>query len=607
MDGITLITERLKTLPTAPGVYRMLGEGGKVLYVGKAKNLKNRVTSYTKPDRGMSTRIRKMVFETRDLVIVETATEAQALLLEAELIKNLKPYYNIRLRDDKSFPGILLSAHDSPRLKLHRGPVPDGARYFGPYADAAAVHKTIDTLERVFKLRTCSDGFFKARTRPCLKYHIKRCSAPCVARIGHKDYQRTVDEASAFLQGKGDTVLGTIRIRMEEASKAMDYELAAVERDRLKALSALLTNQQAIAEGLDEADVFAMYQSGGHVAVQLFMFRGGSHTGNTAFFPQGLEVEDMAEAMRIFLALHYASRKAPKVVLTNIAPQDKPTLEEALSQQAGRKVKVETPSRGEKHTLVQQALKNAQGALTRKIESGATQSQLLAEFAELLGYDGEIRRIEAFDISNTQGRQPVASMVVADEEGMKKADYRKFSIKGKDTPDDYTMMREALTRRYSRLKEQGAEADWPDVVMVDGGLGHLHVLEEVFKELEIDGPVLTAIAKGPERDKGLEKIFLTGRGAPLDIPFNTPLIFLLQRIRDEAHRFAIGFHRKTRSKALIRSALDEIAGIGPKRKKALLLHFGAVENIRNATVDDLLKVDGLNRKTAELIYHYFNG
>jgi excinuclease ABC subunit C len=606
MDGLTVLLERLKTLPTTPGVYRMMGEGGKVLYVGKAKNLRHRVTSYTKPDR-LSTRIRRMVFETRDLIVVQVRTEAEALLLEAELIKGLKPYYNIRLKDDKSFPGILLSAHDSPRLKLHRGPVPDGARYFGPYADAVSVHKTIDTLERVFRLRTCSDGFFKARTRPCLKYHIKRCSAPCVARIGHADYARTVADAAAFLRGKGEGVLTAIRDRMAQAASALDYEKAAVERDRLKALSALLTTQQAMAGGLDEADVFGLYHSGGQVAVQLFMFRGGSHTGNTPFFPQGLEVDDTAEAMRIFLALHYASRTPPKLVLTNIAPADKATLEEALSLHAGRKVKIDTPSRGDKAKLVEQALKNAQGALTRKLEANGTQTQLLADFADLLGYDGEIRRIEAFDISNTQGRQPVASMVVADENGMKKSDYRKFAIKSKQTPDDYTMMREALTRRYTRLKEQGPEADWPDVVMVDGGQGHLNVLREVFTELDIDGPVLTAIAKGPERDKGLEKIYLAGRADPLDIPYNTPLLFLLQRIRDEAHRFAIGYHRQTRAKALVKSALDDIAGIGPKRKKALLRHFGAVENIRNATIDDLLKVDGLNRKTAEVIYHYFNG
>jgi excinuclease ABC subunit C len=606
MDGITVIESKLKGMPTTPGVYRMLAEDGRVLYVGKAKNLRHRVTSYTKPER-MSTRIRRMVFETRDMVIVQVATEAEALLLEAQLIKSLKPYYNIRLRDDKSFPGILLSAHESPRLKMHRGPIPDKAQYFGPYADATAVHKTIDVLERVFRLRTCSDGFFAARTRPCLKYHIKRCSAPCTGRIGHKEYARTVEEAAQFLKGKGAAVLGTIRVRMEEASQDLDFEAAAVERDKLKALSALLTNQQAMASGLDEADVFALYHSGGQVAVQLFMFRGGAHTGNTAFFPQGLDMDDTAEAMRIFIALHYASRKPPKLVLVNVTPADKGALEEALTHAAGRKVRIETPSRGEKLTLVQQGLKNAQGALNRKLEGSATQGKLLADFATLLGYEREIRRIEAFDISNIQGRHPVASMVVADGEGMKKSDYRKFAIKGKDTPDDYAMMREALTRRYTRLKEQGAEADWPDVVMVDGGIGHLNVLVEVFDDLAVDGPVLTAIAKGPERDKGLERIFLVGREDPLDIPFNTPLIFLLQRIRDEAHRFAIGYHRQTRSKALVRSALDDITGIGPKRKKALLLHFGAVDNIKNATVEDLLKVDGFNRKTAEQVYHYFNG
>ena len=606
MDGINAIKDRLKGLPTTPGVYRMLDEGGRVLYVGKAKNLKHRVTSYTKPER-MSTRIRRMVFETRDLVIVQVSTEAEALLLEAELIKNLKPYYNIRLRDDKSFPGILLSHHDSPRIKMHRGPIPTGAQYFGPYADATAVHKTIDTLERVFKLRTCSDGFFKARTRPCLKYHIKRCSAPCVGRIGVKDYARTVEQASQFLKGKGEAVLTKIRIQMEAASQALDFETAAVERDRLKALSAMLTNQKAAAKGLDEADVFALYHSGGQVAVQLFMFRGGTHTGNTVLFPRGLDLTDEAEAMRIFLALHYTNRKPPRSVLVNIAPAELGTLTEALSQSACRKVTIETPSRGEKHTLVEQVLKNAQGALNRKVESGKSQVKLLADFAEVLGYEREIRRIEAFDISNIQGRHPVASMVVADDEGMRKSDYRKFAIKGKNTPDDYTMMREALTRRYTRLKEQGAEADWPDVIMVDGGQGHLGVLVDVFADLGIDGPVLTAIAKGPERDKGLERIFLVGREEPLDIPFNTPLIFLLQRIRDEAHRFAIGYHRQTRSKALVKSALDDITGIGPKRKKALLLHFGAVENIKNATIEDLLKVDGLNRKTAEQIYHYFNG
>lgn len=603
-DGLNILKEKLPLLPTTPGVYRMLGDKGQVLYVGKAKNLHHRVTNYTQPDR-LTVRIRRMVFETRDLEIVQTATEVEALILEANLVKSLQPRYNIRLKDDGSFPFIHVSDHAAPRLAYYRGPKKSDGHYFGPYPSGEAVSAALEVIERVFKLRTCTDSTFHSRTRPCLKYHIKRCTAPCVGRISDEAYAASVKEAMLFLQGKGDGVQKMIQHRMAEAAAAERYEDAALERDRLKLLATALAQQVAVAQGLADADVVAVVLKGGRMAVQMFVYRNGSHIGNARYFPDWVENENAAEAMAAFLALHYATRTPPCDILCNVAPDGAEVLAEALSQKAGVRVAITAPQRGDKAKVVAQALENAEAALDRKLAEGESQRAQLEDFAQMLGLDRPIRRIETFDISNIQGKHPVASMVVAGPDGMMPSAYRKFGIRGKDTPDDYAMMREALTRRYSRLRKEGAPDDWPDVVMVDGGVAHLNVLVQVFKELDIDGPALCAIAKGPERDKGLEKLWMPGRPAPLDIPFNSALLFLLQRIRDEAHRTAIGYHRTVRAKALVTSALDGVPGIGPKRKKALLSYFGSAAGVKAATVDELMRVDGISRAMAEAIYSWF--
>jgi excinuclease ABC subunit C len=603
-DGLHILKEKLPLLPTTPGVYRMLGDKGQVLYVGKAKNLRHRVTSYTQPDR-LTVRIRRMVFETRDLEVVQTATEVEALILEANLVKSLQPRYNIRLKDDGSFPFIHVSDHAAPRLAYYRGPKKGDGHYFGPYPSGEAVSAALEVIERVFKLRTCTDSTFNARTRPCLKYHIKRCTAPCVGRIADEAYAASVKEAMLFLQGKGDGVQKMIQQRMAAAAAAERYEDAALERDRLKLLATALAQQVAVAQGLADADVVAVVLKGGRMAVQMFVYRNGAHIGNARYFPDWVENENAAEAVAAFLALHYATRTPPRDILCNVVPEGTEVLAEALSQKAGVRVTVSAPQRGDKAKVVAQALENAEAALDRKLAEGESQRAQLEDFAQMLGLDRPIRRIETFDISNIQGKHPVASMVVAGPDGMVPSAYRKFGIRGKDTPDDYAMMREALTRRYSRLRKEGNPDDWPDVVMVDGGVAHLNVLVQVFRDLDIDGPALCAIAKGPERDKGLEKLWRPGRPDPLDIPFNSALLFLLQRIRDEAHRTAIGYHRTVRAKALVASALDGVPGIGPKRKKALLSYFGSAAGVKAATVDELMRVDGISRAMAEAIYGWF--
>lgn len=610
-DGIEVLKKRLKLLPTGPGVYRMLDEAGAVLYVGKAKNIKARVTQYTQPER-MPKRIRRMVFETRDLMVVEAASEADALLLEASLIKSLKPKYNILMRDDSSYPGIWLTPADKTptRLTTVRGRPPKTGHYFGPYPSAQAAYHTVDLVERVFQLRTCSDGFYKSRSRPCLKYHIKRCTAPCAGRVAADDYQKQVSEAADFLAGKGQQVQSHLKQRMVKLAASERFEEAATLRDRLAALAQVLTQQTTVAKGLSAADVVCMATKGPKVCVQIFAYRTGVHVGNAQYFPQVPDADmPPADIMRQFLALHYTGareKQTPRLILTNTLPDDAEALAEALARGAGHAVHIESPARGEKAQLVKQAYLNALGALARKLSERQSQAETLEELRTLLGREEAISRIECFDISNTQGTNPVASMVVADETGMAKDQYRKFAIKSKTTPDDYAMMREALMRRYSRLQKEGGS--WPDVVMVDGGTGHLNVLIDVFKTLGIEGgPTLCAIAKGPERDKGLEKIFTPTAPAPLPIPFGSTLIFLLQRIRDEAHRTAIGYHRQVRSKKLTKSILDQIPGIGPRRKKDLLLHFGSPDGVKNATVADLEKVPGISTATAQLIYDFFHG
>ncbi|MEC9291617.1 MAG: excinuclease ABC subunit UvrC [Pseudomonadota bacterium] len=615
--GVTYLKEQLKQAPSSPGVYRMLNEKGDVLYVGKAKNLKNRLTNYTQFET-LTQRIKRMVFETRELILVETETESEALLLEINLIKSLKPKYNILFRDDTSYLSIRITGDETPRLMPYRGKKDVSGELYGPYPSGDAVYRTIDLMERVFRLRTCADSVFKNRTRPCLKYDIKRCSAPCVGKVSTKEYDDLITQARAFLKGNGAQVQKALSEGMQKASADMRYEVAAEYRDRLKALQQVLTPQHATTNALVDADVVGMYMQGGEAAVQVFYYRAGQHVGNHVFYPKGVEAEEASEVMRVFLALHYGTRRPPKEIFVSDMPGDMDSLLSYLKERnEGRAVSVQSPSRGDKHQMVKKASLNAEQAFKRKGAAGAGWKKQMAAFAEVLGVP-EVSRVETFDISNISGTNPVASLVVAGEEGMLKSEYRKFSITVKNTPDDYAMMREALTRRYGRMaretekarKEKTEPPVWPTVVMVDGGKGHLRVLVEVFDELGLlyNGKVvLCAIAKGEERDKGLEVIWRYGLKEALPIEKDTPLIFLLQQIRDEAHRFAINFHRQKRSKEMVTSKLDQIPGIGAKRKKALLLAFGSASGVEGASVSQLMQVEGISKSIAEHIYGFFHG
>ena len=617
-DGINTLKKALKTLPQKPGVYRMFGQGDEVLYVGKAINIQKRVTQYTQTTR-LTRRIRQMVYLTRRLEVVETPSETEALLLEANLIKNLQPRYNIRLKDDGTYPGIYITPPTDklPSLiRVHRGKIPKKGWFFGPYPSGYSARRMVDLLERLFKLRTCTDGFYRGRKRPCLKYHIGRCSAPCVDKVSREDYGQQVQDAVMFLEGRMQDVQKRLQDKMAKAVARQDFEAAAIQRDRLSLLAEAVTRTSSASTDMQDADVVALVLQGGRAAAQIFSYRHGQHIGNSRYFPDQMDDLNPQEAMEGFLALYYTHKTPPKFVLTNTDLPDGSALNEALSQEKGQKVQVYKPQRGEKRTIVQQAELNADQALKRRQAEHKHQREMLRELAEKLEFDQEISRIECFDVSNIQGREPVASMVVMTREGIAKDQLRKFAIKSKQTPDDYAMMAEVLTRRYKRLfkehKDSPKEVNvWPQVVMVDGGKGHLRVLEKVFEDLAIDpqsmGIVLCAIAKGEERDKGLERIFCSGKPAPLPIDYNTPLIFMLQRLRDESHRVAIGYHRQKRSKKLKTSLLDTIPNIGPKRKKALLNYFGSVPQLKRAAAEDIAKVEGISKTLAREIYDYING
>jgi excinuclease ABC subunit C len=624
-DGLHYLKAELTKLPTAPGVYRMLSDTGAVLYVGKARNIKARVTQYTRA-LGLPTRIRKMVFETRQLITVQTHTEAEALLLEANLIKSLKPKYNITLRDDSSYVSVVITGDETPLIRSHRGAQrakSKGDAYFGPYPSASSVYQTLDFMERVFKLRTCSDSTFAHRTRPCLKYDLKRCSAPCVNKISPATYAADVAAAKQFLRGERSAVLALLQAQMNTAAATMQYEAAAAARDRIKAISQLTEASGAVTHILPEGDVFALTTQGGKACVQAFYYRNGQHVGNHLFYPTyAAEQESDAELLRVFLALHYAARPAPSRILCNLEPAESATLAEALTTISGKRVQLETPSRGEKAEIVQRALQNAQTALQRKLsESGNWQAQL-AEFAKLLGIE-TITRLECTDISNISGKFAVASQVCAGPEGMEKQRYRKYKIETKDTPDDYTMLREVYTRRFARMAQEAPE-DWPQVLLVDGGKGQLNVLVECAQAAGFWGsaaefggcPALVGVAKGEERDKGLETFWHAKPNTDLQpstinhqlpIGYNSPLIFVLQKVRDEAHRFAIAFHRNRRATALSASRLDDIPGVGPTKKKALLQHFGSVAAVRGASLSQLEDVPGLGKNLARVVFDYFQG
>ncbi len=619
--GATVIDGYLKTLPSAPGVYRMINTKGDVLYVGKAKNLKKRVASYTRPDR-QPNRTRRMIAETASMEFVTTHTEAEALLLEANLIKRYRPRYNILLRDDKSFPSILLTGdHAFPQVLKHRGAESRKGNYYGPFASVWAVNEALATLQRAFLLRSCTDTVFANRTRPCLLHQIKRCSAPCVGRISEAEYGASVEHARAFLAGGSQKIQRHFARLMQDASDAEEYEKAAGYRDRIRALTRIQAHQDINLKGVGDADVIGAHQAGGQTCIQVFFFRAGANFGNRAYFPSHAREEDAAAVLEAFLGQFYAKALPPKTILVSHPPPNRKLLAEALSVRAGRNVSLVWPQRGDKRNLINHVLANAREALARRMAESASQRRLLEGLAQALDLDGAPERIEVFDNSHVSGAKAVGALIVAGPEGLMKKAYRKFTIRGakqsgapagndgRFSPgDDYAMMREVLSRRFSRaLKEESdrTAGTWPDLVLVDGGKGQLGVALEVFEDLGIEGVTVAAIAKGPDRHAGRERIYLPGC-EPLTLPPRDPVLFFLQRLRDEAHRFAIGAHRDKRSKSLTRSLLDDIPSIGAKRKKALLHHFGAAKAVTEAGRADLEAVEGISKATANRIYEWFH-
>ena len=608
--GVEVIAAALKNLPGSPGVYRMLNRSGDALYVGKARNLKKRVAAYTQLGK-LPERLVRMVTETAQLEVVTTHTEVEALLLEINLIKRLMPRYNVLLRDDKSFPYIMITGdHPAPQIAKHRGARARKGDYYGPFASAGAVHRTITALQRAFLLRSCADSVFASRTRPCLLYQIKRCSAPCVGRISLEDYAGLVGQARDFLAGRSREVQARLGIQMQAASDSLDFELAAALRDRLRALSVVQAHQDINVEGIRDADVVAAHQAGGHTCVQVFFFRGGSNFGNRGYFPSHDRNLPLPQVLAAFLAQFYANKPPPPLILVNELPAEADLLTEALSIKAERKVEILQPVRGARRNLIDNALANAREALARRMAENASQRHLLEGVQQALGLEQVPQRIEVYDNSHLQGRSPYGAMIVAGPEGFMKGAYRKFSIAGDVAPgDDYAMMREMLTRRFARVQKEDPDRErgqWPDLVLIDGGAGQLSTAQGVLDDLGIDDVALCAIAKGPDRDAGRERFFLPGR-EPFSLELRDPVLYYLQRLRDEAHRFAIGTHRARRSADINRSPLDEIPGIGGKRKRALLLHFGSAKGVAAAGLTDLESVAGISKAVAKKVYDHFHG
>jgi excinuclease ABC subunit C len=611
--GVGVIEAQLKTLGNSPGVYRMLNAAGDALYVGKARNLKKRVAAYTQIGK-LPSRLTRMVAETAAMEVVTTHTEVEALLLESNLIKRLMPRYNVLLRDDKSFPYILITGdHIAPQLAKHRGARNRPGRYFGPFASAGAVNNTIVALQRAFLLRNCSDSVFASRTRPCLQFQIKRCSAPCVGRIDAEGYAALVQQADDFLSGRSNEVQHQLARAMQAASDALDFESAARYRDRIRALAAVQAHQDINVAGIDEADVIAIHQAGGHSCVQVFFFRAGSNYGNRAYFPTHDRQLGCAQVLAAFIAQFYDNKEPPRLILVSEPPAEADLLAEALALRAGHAVELLAPQRGAKRKLIEHALANAREALGRRLAENASQRRLLEGVAELFGLEGPPSRIEVYDNSHIGGRNAYGAMIVAGPDGLIKNAYRKFSIAGlaDETPtpgDDYGMMREVLTRRFGRaLKEdpERSRGTWPDLVLIDGGAGQLSVACGVFADLGIADVAVAAIAKGPDRNAGRERFFLPGR-EPFSLDPKDPVLYFLQRLRDEAHRFVIGTHRARRSKQIGQSPLDEIPGIGARRKKALLHHFGSARSVARAGLADLAAVEGISQTVAKRVYDHFH-
>jgi excinuclease ABC subunit C len=607
--GVEIIERALATMPGNPGVYRMLDLKGDALYVGKARNLKKRVTSYTQLAR-LPERLRRMVADTAAMEIVTTHTEAEALLLEANLIKRLKPRFNIVLRDDKSYPWLMLTEdHPFPQITKHRGAQTRQGSYWGPFASAWSVNQTVQALQRVFLLRACADTVFANRTRPCLLYQIKRCSAPCVGRISEADYKLLVDQAKAFLSGKSGAVQKELAAAMEEASHQLEFERAAAIRDRIRGLSHVQGSDVINPASLTDADVIALHQEAGLSCVQVFFIRGGRNNGNRSFYPAQAKGDEAGAVLAAFIAQFYDDKPPPPLILLNHEPEEMALLGEALSLKAERKVTLQVPQRGEKHDVVRHAETNAREALERKLAESAGQGKLLAAVGELFGLPETPARIETYDNSHIMGSSAYGVMVAAGPEGFDKSAYRKFAIRSVLTPgDDFAMMREVLQRRFGRALAENPDRDdphWPDLVLIDGGAGQLSATQAVMEELGVADIPLVAIAKGPDRDAGREWFFTPGR-EPFQLPPRDPVLYFLQRLRDEAHRFAITTHRHARSKKLTTSELDDVPGIGAARKKALLMHFGSARGVKGAGLKDLEAVDGINRATARAIYAHFH-
>lgn len=623
LTGAELIGEFVKRLPNAPGVYRMLNKDGEVMYVGKARSLKKRVSNYAQ-GRVHSNRLSRMVRDTVHMEFVTTRTEVEALLLEANLIKRLRPRFNVLLRDDKSFPYILITGDSrSPAIYKHRGARARKGDYFGPFASASAVGRTINSLQRAFLLRTCTDSVFESRTRPCLLYQIKRCSGPCTHEISDQDYAGLVREAKDFLSGKSQNVKEAMARAMNEAAEDLDFERAAVFRDRLAGLSHVQSHQGINPAGVEEADVFAIHHEGGLSCIQVFFFRASQNWGNQAYFPKADPQLSAAEVLNSFLAQFYDDKPVPRLILLSEEVEEQDLLATALSEKAGHKVAISVPQRGEKKDLVDHVNANAREAHGRKLAETASQSRLLAGLAETFQLPYVPRRIEIYDNSHIMGTNAVGGMVVAGPEGFVKGQYRKFNIKSTEiTPgDDFGMMREVMTRRFSRLlKEEGKpdrsvvpedSADtafpaWPDVILIDGGQGQMTAVRKILADLDItDSVIAIGVAKGVDRDAGRERFFVEGK-PDFTLPPRDPVLYFIQRMRDEAHRFAIGSHRARRKKEMVKNPLDEIAGIGPTRKRALLQHFGTAKAVSRAAVSDLMAVDGISEAVARLIYNHFH-
>jgi excinuclease ABC subunit C len=632
--GRAAIVRHARDAPSAPGVYRMVDAKGDVLYVGKAKNIRKRIVAYIRPT-GHDPRIERMIAATSAIEFVSTRTETEALLLEANLIKRLRPRFNVLLRDDKSFPYILITAdHWAPQILKHRGARTRQGNYYGPFASAGAVNRTVNALQRAFLLRSCSDGFFEGRTRPCLLHQIKRCSAPCTAEIEFADYAKLVREANAFLSGKSRAVQDELAAEMEQASAALDFERAAVYRDRLAALSAIQTHQGINPRGVEEADVFGVHQQDGFSCVEVFFFRTGQNWGNRAYFPKADRSLGPADVLEAFLAQFYDDKPCPRLILISHDVEDRTLLAEAFSTKSGRKVDVVCPRRGEKKDLVDHALVNAREALGRKLAETTSQQKLLAALASAFGLPRAPCRIEVYDNSHIQGTNAVGAMIVAGPEGFRKNQYRKFNIRSAELApgDDYGMLREVLERRFRRLideaprqstgagqaplpsppeRDGGEEADtetdspWPDLVIIDGGTGQLGAARATLAALGLNDIPLVAIAKGPDRDAGRETIYVAGR-APFRLPPRDPVLYFVERLRDEAHRFAVGSHRQRRKRNLREAGLQEISGVGPTRKRALLRHFGTLKAIERASLADLAGVPGINAETARKVYEFFH-